>query len=162
MNYEVCLMIWKRKKSKEGPAGQSCLARRRNPQFFAGNGVLARKTQTASSGGCGILVFWAGTSKNAVLGTPAPCVFGTWHVAVWIFGPQMRVVTCSSWGPSSTRSAVLGEPLLGVGSPSCATPEQPLLNQAQSGDGRLVSGSIVENEPNPCHDADPEIGVPGP
>ncbi len=56
------------------------------PQCVTGDGVSARKTQNTVLAHVvfwcsGILVFWAGGPKNAVLGTPAPCVFGTWHVA---------------------------------------------------------------------------------
>ncbi len=39
-------------------AWQVCLARRRNPEFDAGDGVFARKTQNTVSGISGILVFW--------------------------------------------------------------------------------------------------------
>ena len=40
------------------PAGRSCLVRQGNPEFDAGDGVFARKTQNTISGMCGILVFW--------------------------------------------------------------------------------------------------------
>ncbi len=63
------------------------------PQCVTGDGVFARKTQNTVLAHVvfwcsGILVFWAGAPKNAVLWTPAPCVFGTWHVAVWILGAK--------------------------------------------------------------------------
>ncbi len=45
-------------KEGSGPVGQSCLARRRDSRFVAGNGVFVRKTQNTVLGMCGILVFW--------------------------------------------------------------------------------------------------------
>ncbi len=44
---------------------------------------------------CGILVFWYSgilgwRPEKRVFGTLALCVFGTWHVAVWIFGAKTR------------------------------------------------------------------------
>ncbi len=85
-------------KKGSGPAGQSCLARRGNPQFVTGDGILVRKTQIASFAWSGILVFWAGAPENAVLGAPARCVFGTWHVAVWIFGAKTRGIKGTACG----------------------------------------------------------------
>ncbi len=61
-----------------GPAGQPCLARRGNPRLVIGDGVFVREEQTPSSGWCGIVVFWAGAPKNAVLGDGTLCI---WHVA---------------------------------------------------------------------------------
>jgi hypothetical protein len=62
----------------------------------AGDGVSARKTQTASSGLCGILVFRAGGPKKRGFGARARRVFGTWHVAVWISGARTRG-TAGTW-----------------------------------------------------------------
>ncbi len=39
-------------------------------------------------GHSGLLVW---RPEQCGFGGDAPCVFGTWHVAVWIFGPKTRV-----------------------------------------------------------------------
>jgi hypothetical protein len=60
--------------------------RRGNPQYGVGDGVFARKTKNTVSGLCGLLVFWyfgLAPLKTRFL-WPWGCVFGTWHVAVWI------------------------------------------------------------------------------
>src|SRR3974390_3829731 len=41
------------------------------------------------------VVFWCSgilgrRPEKRGFGAPAPCVFGTWHVAVWIFGAKTR------------------------------------------------------------------------
>jgi hypothetical protein len=70
-------MIWKTKKGS-GPAGRSCLARRGNPQFVAGEGVFVRKTQTARLGGVAWWRSGPAPLKTRFLG-PVGCVCGTWR-----------------------------------------------------------------------------------
>ncbi len=80
MIYELCCMICDLEgRNGSGPAGQSCLARRGNPRFVIGHGVYVRKAQTASSGWCGVLVFWADVPRKRGFGDAgALCI---WHVA---------------------------------------------------------------------------------
>ncbi len=83
-------------KKREGVrAGQSCLTRRGNPSALPEMAFLREKPRPPVPAGVAFWSSWPAPQKRG-LGVPVPYVFGTWHVAVWIFGPKTRVVACGN------------------------------------------------------------------
>ena len=88
----VTLQTWPKAGCTNKPNWPATPGGRRNSRFVGGDGVLARKTQNTVLAHvvfwCSGILGWRPEKRGS--GAPAWCVFGTWHVAGWIFGAKTR------------------------------------------------------------------------